>query len=70
VRLEVTIEDLIAGPDRVAVRLHWRGSRASGEAVDRQTLEVVRIEKGKAVGHWGAGVEDQPSARPGVAATR
>ena len=51
--LEVTIEDLICGPDRAAARFRWRGHRALGEIVDRQTLEIVRIEEGKAVEHWG-----------------
>lgn len=31
--LNVTIEDLITEPGRAAARLHWRGTRASGELV-------------------------------------
>jgi predicted SnoaL-like aldol condensation-catalyzing enzyme len=30
------------------------GLRRSGESVDRQTIEIVRVENGKAVEHWGA----------------
>jgi len=51
--LEVTVEDLIVADDRAAARLRWRGTRPSGEQVDRESLEIVRIEDGKAVEHWG-----------------
>jgi ketosteroid isomerase-like protein len=54
VELEVTIEDLIVGVDRAAARLRWLGLRRSGESVDRQTIDIVRVENGKAVEHWGA----------------
>ncbi len=51
--LVVTIEDLITGADRVVARLRWRGSRRSGQEVERETIEIVRIERGRAVEHWG-----------------
>ncbi len=51
--LRVTIEALIEESERVAARLRWQGVRISGEVVDRETLEIVRIEGGKAVEHWG-----------------
>lgn len=51
--LDVIIEDLICGPDRAVARLRWRAHRPSGEIVERQTLEIVRIEDGKAIEHWG-----------------
>lgn len=50
--LDVTVEDLIAGRDRVAARLRWSGLRTEGQ-VNRQTLEIVRIEDGLAIEHWG-----------------
>jgi len=51
--LDVVVEDLITGPARAAARLLWRATRPSGEVVSRQTLEIIRIEKGRAVEHWG-----------------
>ena len=50
--LEVTVEDLITGSDRVAARLQWTGVRHDGN-VTRQTLEIIQIEGGMAVEHWG-----------------
>ena len=51
--LSVRIADLIEGSDRSAARLVWSGLRPSGEAVERETLEIVRVESGRAVEHWG-----------------
>ena len=51
--LSVTVEDLIEGADRVAARLFWNGVRPSGEAAHRETIEIVRVESGRAVEHWG-----------------
>lgn len=50
--LVVTIEDLIEGDDRVAVRLRWRGTGPGGSD-DRETLDIVRVHRGRAVEHWG-----------------
>jgi predicted ester cyclase len=51
--LSVTVEDLIDGADRVAARLAWNGVRLSGETTRRETIEIVRVESGRAVEHWG-----------------
>jgi len=51
--LEVTVEDLVVAEDRAAARLSWRGTRPSGEVVERETLEIVRVQEGKAIEHWG-----------------
>jgi ketosteroid isomerase-like protein len=51
--LRVTIEDLIEEGDRVAARLRWFGTRASGEAVERETLEIIHVRDGMATEHWG-----------------
>lgn len=51
--LDVTIEDLIADTDRVAARLRWRGKRTSGEPVERESLEIIRVVDGRAIEHWG-----------------
>jgi predicted ester cyclase len=53
VELAVTIEDLIEGSDRAAARLRWRGMRPAGGFVDRESIEIVRVEHGHAVEHWG-----------------
>ncbi len=51
--LEVVVDDLIEGDDRVAVRLRWLGTRPSGEIDERETLDIVRVVNGRAVEHWG-----------------
>ncbi len=52
-RLDVVVEDLITGPDRAAARLLWSGIQPSGEVVRRETLEIIRVDEGMAVEHWG-----------------
>lgn len=53
--LRVSIEDLVADGDRVAVRLRWVGTRPSdGVIIERETIDIVRCELGRAVEHWGA----------------
>ena len=51
--LSVTIADLIEGADRVAARLVWTGVRPSGERAEREGLDIVRVEDGQAIEHWG-----------------
>lgn len=52
--LRVTIEDLIAEGDRVAARIRWVGMRqANGAIVERETIDIVRCERGQAIDHWG-----------------
>lgn len=51
--LDVTVEDRVEQGDRAAVRLRWRGTRQSGESVDRETLELLRLREGLAIEHWG-----------------
>lgn len=50
--LDVTVEDLIAERGRAAARLQWSGLRPEGQ-VRRQTVEIIRIEDGMAIEHWG-----------------
>ena len=52
--LRVTIEDLIAEGDSVAARIRWQGRTQSGDTVDRETIDIVRVRSGHAVEHWGA----------------
>jgi SnoaL-like domain len=52
--LDVTIEDLVVGPDRAAARLRWRGGRVEADTVTRETIDIVRVDRhGRAVEHWG-----------------
>lgn len=52
--LRVSIEDMIADGDRVAVRLRWSGRhRADGVLIARETIDIVGSERGQAVEHWG-----------------
>lgn len=61
--LSVTLEDLVAEGERVAVRSRWRGThrgeflgvRPTGQVVDFENLELVRIRQGQIVEHWGQG---------------
>src|SRR5437867_8475624 len=53
-RLDVTIEDLIVGVDRAAARIRWRGVSAEGVVAERETIDIVRFARKKAVEHWGA----------------
>ncbi len=59
--LNVTIDDLIAVGDRVAIRMTVRGTQKvafmgvppTGRQGTVSALEIVRIENGKIVEHWG-----------------
>jgi len=51
--LSVTIADLIEGRDRAAARIVWTGTRPSGELVQREGIDIVRVDAGRAVEHWG-----------------
>jgi hypothetical protein len=50
----VTIEDLFGTQDRAVARIRWRGRHHDGEKLDRETIDIIRIEGGLAVEHWGA----------------
>ncbi len=59
--LEITTEDLFAEGDRVALRVTIRGThkgqflniRPTGKSIEFWGLDVIRIENGKFVEHWG-----------------
>lgn len=53
-QLQVTIEDMLAENDTVALRLHWRSTPPAGKTIDRETLDILRYVNGKVVEHWGA----------------
>jgi predicted SnoaL-like aldol condensation-catalyzing enzyme len=49
------IEDVIANETRAVARIHWRfASPGQAETVERETIEIIRVEGGQAVEHWGA----------------
>jgi predicted SnoaL-like aldol condensation-catalyzing enzyme len=51
---EITIEDIFGADDRAVARIRWRGRRRGGEKIDRETIDIVRIEGGRAIEHWGS----------------
>jgi len=59
--IQLTIEDLVAEDDRVALRLTFHGTHtgvfqgipATGKAIRVAGLGILRIEEGKFVEHWG-----------------
>lgn len=57
---EVCIEDLVADESRAAARLRWRFRTPGGGCVERETIEMIRIEDGRAVEHWGGELWSRP----------
>jgi predicted ester cyclase len=51
--LHVRIEDVLIDDDKVAARLRWSGIR-DGRSVERETIDILRVEHGRVVEHWGA----------------
>lgn len=52
---EVIIEDMISDDTRAVARVRWRftpGGEVKG--VERETIEMIRVDGGLAVEHWGA----------------
>jgi predicted SnoaL-like aldol condensation-catalyzing enzyme len=53
-KLNVTIEDLIAEADKVVARLQWHSTDLAGKKLNRETIDILRIVEGQVVEHWGA----------------
>ncbi len=51
---DVTIEDIFGTFDQAVARIRWQGERPNGDHVDRETIDIIRVENGRAVEHWGA----------------
>ena len=51
---EVWIEDIVADEFRAAARVGWRFNVPGQRSVERETIEMIRVEEGRAVEHWGA----------------
>ena len=57
----MTIEQIVASGDLVAVRSIWKGTHKgewmgvapTGKEVQFEVLDFVRVKDGKAVEHWG-----------------
>ena len=58
---KATIEDMVAEGDKVVVRMIWSGTHkgefmgipASGKSVSIGVIDIIRVNKGKLVEHWG-----------------
>src|SRR3974390_1619787 len=51
--LRVEAVELTAERDRAVARIHWHGILASGQVVERETIDMIRVADGLAVEHWG-----------------
>lgn len=58
---EVWIEDIVAEESRAAARLRWRFGAPGQGGVERETIEMIRVEEGLAVEHWGGEAWSRPS---------
>ena len=52
--LRMTIEDMVAEGDRVALRATWRGRAADGVEYREQGLVLVRVSGGRLAERWSA----------------
>jgi predicted ester cyclase len=59
--LTITIDQVVASGDLVAVRSTWRGThkgewmgmKPTGKAIEFESFDIMRFKDGKAVEHWG-----------------
>ncbi len=52
---QISVEDVICDVTRVVARLRWTfTSPGATDGLGRETIEIVRVEGGQAVEHWGA----------------
>jgi hypothetical protein len=52
--LRAIVQDFFVEAHGVAARLRWQGVGPSGDTITRETIDVLRVEAGRAVEHWGA----------------
>lgn len=74
---KASIEDVIAGGDKVVIRMVWNGTHKgefmgippSGNSISVEVIDIMRLEGGKVVEHWGQmdnmGLMQQLGAMPG-----
>ena len=52
---QLKVEDVIADETRAVARIRWRfAPPGQGDVVERETIDIIRVEGGQAVEHWGA----------------
>jgi len=52
---QLKVEDVIANETRAVARIRWRFTPpGQGDTVERETIEIIRVEGGQVVEHWGA----------------
>lgn len=63
---EAHAEELFAEGDLAAARIRWHGELLTGDVVDRETIDVVRVTDARAVEHWGAEAwsRERPASGP------
>ncbi len=67
--VKVSIEDVVTDGVRAAARIRWRHQPHDGsDTVERETIDIVGVENGKAVEHWGAKAwaRTQQSTKPRI----
>lgn len=52
--LTVTIKDTITEESKIVARLQWHSVDDAGKKIDRETIDILHFEGGKAIEHWGA----------------
>jgi steroid delta-isomerase-like uncharacterized protein len=59
--LRATVEDMVSEGDRAAARVRFTGTHegefmgvpATGNRIDIETIDIIRVADGKCVEHWG-----------------
>ena len=52
---QLSIEDIFGDETRAVARVRWRFTApGQGDPIERETIEIIRVEGGQAVEHWGA----------------
>ncbi len=52
---QLLVEDVITNETRAVARIRWLfAPPGQGDPVERETIEIIRVEGGEAVEHWGA----------------
>jgi len=52
--LKVTLEDTVVEGSKIVARLQWHSVDHAGNKIDRETIDILHFETGKAVEHCGA----------------
>jgi hypothetical protein len=64
---QLSIVDLIADETRAVARLSWRFTESDqGNVTERETIEIVHVQGGQAVEHWGGETWSRTISREAV----